>query len=48
LLFIREVENRRGILGKLARCFRDSRMQCLVEHSVEELVRQRIGALALG
>lgn len=48
LLFIREVENRRGILGRLARCFSDVRLQCLVEHSVEELVRQRIGALALG
>ena len=48
LLFIREVENKRGILGKLAGCFRDYRFQPLVEHSVEELLKQRIGALALG
>ncbi len=48
LLFLREVENKRGILGKLAGCFRDLRFQPLVEHSVEELLKQRIGALALG
>jgi hypothetical protein len=48
LLFVREVANKRGIFGKLATCFRDGRSQPLVEHSVEELLRQRIGALALG
>ena len=48
LLFIREVENKRGILGKLAGCFEDLRFAPLVEHRVEELLKQRIGALALG
>jgi len=48
LLFVREVENKRGMLGKLAKCFSDLRFQPFVEHSVEELLRQRIGALALG
>jgi hypothetical protein len=48
LLFVREVANKRGIFGKLAACFQDKRLPCLVEHSVEELLRQRIGALALG
>jgi len=48
LLFIREIEMKRGILRRLAECFADLRFQPLVEHSVEELLRQRIGALALG
>ncbi len=48
LLLIREVANKRGIFGKLAQCFSDLRFQPLVEHSVEELLRQRIGGLALG
>ena len=48
LLFIREMEIKRGTLRRLAGCFTDLRQQYLVEHSVEELLRQRIGALALG
>lgn len=48
LLFIREIEIKRGMLHRLAGCFSDHRFQPLVEHSLEELLRQRIGALALG
>jgi len=48
LLFIREMEMKRGTLSRLAECFTDLRNQVFVEHSVEELLRQRIGALALG
>jgi hypothetical protein len=48
LLFIREMANKRGTLKKLAGCFSDLRFQPLVEHSVMELLGQRIGALALG
>lgn len=48
LLFIRELEGKLKLIEKLAGCFRDLRTQCLVEHSVEELLKQRIGALALG
>jgi hypothetical protein len=48
LLFIREVANKRGMIEKLAGCFSDLRFQPFVEHSVEELLGQRIGALALG
>ena len=48
LLFLREVECKKGILSKLASCFTDLRLQCLVEHSVEQLLAQRVGALALG
>ncbi len=47
-LFLREVEERTGIIGQLARCFADYRDADLVEHSVEELLRQRIFGLALG
>jgi hypothetical protein len=36
------------MVRKLAGCFSDLRFQPLVEHSVEELLKQRIGALALG
>lgn len=48
LLFIREMEIKHGTLGRLAGCFTDLRQQVFVDHSVEELLRQRIGALALG
>lgn len=48
LLFIRGVANKRGLLSKLAECFTDLRFQPFVEHSVEELLGQRIGGLALG
>lgn len=48
LLVLREVINKRGIIGRMARCFSDLRFEPFVEHSVEELLRQRIGALALG
>ena len=37
-----------GLLERLARCFSDYRLPCLVEHKVAELLRQRIGALVLG
>lgn len=47
-LFVRGIDLKLGVLSRLADCFRDERFQPLVEHSVEELLRQRIGALALG
>ena len=47
-MLLREVEKRTGIVGGLARCFRDERKENWIEHSVEELVRQRVYALALG
>ena len=47
-LFLREVEEGTRIIGQLARCFTDYRDADLVEHSVEELLRQRIFGLALG
>jgi Transposase DDE domain group 1 len=47
LLLLSEVERRRGILRQFAACFRDQRNPAYVEHSIEELVRQRVLGLAL-
>ncbi len=45
---MREVEKRTGILARFAACFRDYRKPEQVEHTVKELVAQRVYALALG
>jgi len=45
---LRPVEQRTGILRQFAACFRDYRRADLVEHSVSELVRQRVYGIALG
>lgn len=47
-LLLREVEQRTGIIRQFARCFTDHRSPLLIEHTVEELVGQRIYGLALG
>lgn len=47
-LLLREVEKRTGIIGQFARCFTDHRNPALIEHTVEELVAQRLYGLALG
>jgi hypothetical protein len=47
-LLLREVEARTGLLAELARCFDDHRDLELVEHSIADLVKQRVFALALG
>jgi len=47
-LLLREVEQRTGIVRQLAACFVDYREGQLVEHTVEELVGQRVFGLALG
>ena len=47
-LLLREVEAQTGLLADLARCFDDHRDPELIEHSVEELIKQRVFALALG
>ncbi len=48
VLLLREVEARTGILAGFAACFRDLRDPLRVEHSVPELVAQRVFGLALG
>lgn len=47
-LLLTEVENRTHIVHRLTRCFTDYRKPEWIEHSVEELLRQRIYGLALG
>ena len=47
-LLLRQVEERRSILERFADCFRDHRDPSRVEHTVSELVAQRVYALALG
>ena len=47
-LLLREVEKRIGILNQFAACFSDYRNADLIEHTVQELVAQRVYGLALG
>ena len=47
-LLLRETEKRTGILLGFARCFEDLRDPELIEHTVAELVAQRVYGLALG
>jgi hypothetical protein len=47
-LLLRETEQRTGIILGFARCFEDLRNPELIEHTVAELVAQRIYGLALG
>ena len=47
-LLLREVEQRTGIIRQFAACFVDHRDADLIEHTVQELVAQRIYGLALG
>jgi hypothetical protein len=47
-LLLREVEKRTGIIERLAACLRDHRVEEQIEHTVKELVAQRVYALALG
>ena len=47
-LLLREVERHTGIIEQFAACFTDHRSQEQIEHSVGELVGQRVYALALG
>jgi len=47
-LLLREVEKRTGIIAQFAGCFTDHRDRERIEHTVKELVAQRVYALALG
>ena len=48
VLLLREVAERTGLLQRFAACFTDHRDPRLVEHTVAELVRQRVLGLACG
>jgi len=47
-LLLGEAEHARGFLGDFSKCFTDYRNQDAIEHTVEELVSQRIYGIALG
>lgn len=47
-LLLREVEAGSGLLARLATCFDDHRDSEKIEHTVEELLKQRVFGLALG
>ena len=47
-LLLRQTERITGIISQFADCFDDHRDPDLIEHSVEELIAQRIYALTLG
>ena len=47
-LLLRETDRRLNLLPRLAECFLDARSPLLVEHTVEQLVSQRVYGLALG
>lgn len=47
-LLLRELEQRTGIIRRFAACFTDHRDPELIEHTVYELLTQRVFALALG
>ena len=48
VLLLRQVDNHLGLTLAVADCFTDYRKQVFVDHSVRELVAQRIFGLALG
>jgi len=47
-LLLRQAERKINLLGRLAGCFGDGRNQERIEHTVEEMLAQRIYGLALG
>src|SRR5215813_6022331 len=48
MLLLKKVEAKRKIIKQFAACFTDHRDPNLIEHSVEDLVAQRVFGLALG
>jgi hypothetical protein len=48
VVLLREVAERSGLIRRFAACFTDHRRQDCIEHTVEELVGQRVLAQALG
>jgi hypothetical protein len=47
-LLLRETDRRLNRLPRLAQCFLDGRDPARIQHSVVEMVSQRVSALALG
>src|SRR6266581_5317187 len=47
-LLLQEADSKMNLLARFGQCFVDLRNPDLIEHSVEQMIRQRIFALALG
>jgi hypothetical protein len=47
-LLLRETDRKMNLLPRFSQCFLDGRNAGLIEHSVEQLLAQRVYALALG
>ncbi len=47
-ILLREVDHRLGLMRRIADCFTDYRGPRKIEHSVLEMVAQRVGGIALG
>jgi hypothetical protein len=47
-LLLQETDSKMNLLTRFSQCFVDFRNPDLIEHSVEQLIRQRVFALALG
>lgn len=47
-LLLRQTDQRLNLLGRFSECFLDGRQQDRVEHSVLEMVSQRVYGIALG
>jgi hypothetical protein len=47
-LLLQETDSKMNLLARFSQCFLDGRNQDLIEHSVEQMIRQRVLALALG
>src|ERR1700733_5386047 len=48
VFLLRQTDGRLNLLPRLAQCFLDGRNQNLVEHTIQEMLAQRIYGLALG
>src|ERR1700674_1149597 len=47
-LLLQETDSKMNLLSRFSQCFLDGRNALLIEHSVEQMIRQRVYALALG
>src|ERR1700685_2702678 len=47
-LLLRQTDKRLNLLSRLSECFLDGRNQNLVEHTIQEMLSQRVYGLALG
>lgn len=47
-LLLQEADSKMNLLARFSRCFIDRRNPVLIEHGIEQMIRQRVYALALG